>query len=225
MSSATIMKTLPKMMIPLALSVGLAALNSLVPPVSAQPDPEDQPAKEAQDESPTPTSQPTEEKPAAKAAKGESSTELEPPREPSAADILKALTRPEDAPPKPLILPSQQGQTVRRKDVDPGSLPPNAIVPMAPRLYPDGFRIVDRPGRLTREGDYYVFAFESRGRGEPDMPIRLLPNRLLEDMEIVSAGGTRPVVFQISGELTEYHGANYLLVQKLLTRPELGNLK
>lgn len=219
------MKTLPKMMVPLALSVGLAALISLVPPVSAQPDPEDQPAKEAQDESQTPTSRPTEEKPPVNAAKGESATELEPPREPSAADILKALTRPEDAPPKPLILPSQQGQTVRRKDVDPGSLPPNAVVPMAPRLYPDGFRIVDRPGRLTREGDYYVFAFESRGRGEPEMPIRLLPNRLLEDMEIVTAGGTRPVVFQISGELTEYHGANYLLVQKLLTRPELGNLK
>lgn len=151
--------------------------------------------------------------------------DLEPPREPSAADILRELTRPEDAPPKPVILPSQPGQTVRRTDVDPSAIPANAVAPIAPKLYPDGYRIVDRPGRLAREGDYYVFSFESRGRGEPELPIRLLPNRLLEDMEIVTAGGTKPVVFVISGELTEYHGVNYLLVQKLLTRPELGNLK
>ncbi|RIK69370.1 MAG: hypothetical protein DCC65_01105 [Planctomycetota bacterium] len=153
------------------------------------------------------------------------SDELEPPREPTATDILRELTRPDDAPPRPVILPSQPGQTVRRKEVDPSAIPPNAVAPVTPKLYPDGYRIVDRPGRLAREGDYYVFAFESRGRGEPELPIRLLPNRLLEDMEIVTAGGTRPVVFLISGELTEYHGVNYLLVQKLLTRPELGNLK
>jgi hypothetical protein len=52
-----------------------------------------------------------------------------------------------------------------------------------------------------------------------------LPNRLLEDMEVASAGGSKSVVFIVSGELTEYHGANYLLVQKLLTKPNLGNLK
>lgn len=151
--------------------------------------------------------------------------EMEPPHEPSASDILKALTKPEDAPPKPVILPTQPGQTVERKEVDPSVIPPNAVAPITPRLYPDGYRIVDRPGRLAREGDYYVFAFESRGRGESELPIRLLPNRLLEDMEIASAGGSKAIVFLISGELTEYHGVNYLLVQKLLTRPNLGNLK
>lgn len=151
--------------------------------------------------------------------------EIEPPIEPSASDILKALTKPEDAPPKPVILPTEPGQTIQRKEVDPSVLPQNAVAPITPRLYPDGYRIVDRPGRLAREGDYYVFAFESRGRGEAELPIRLLPNRLLEDMEIASAGSTKPIVFLISGELTEYHGVNYLLVQKLLTRPTLGNLK
>lgn len=150
---------------------------------------------------------------------------VEPPAAPSPADILRALTKPEDAPPKPVILPAQPGQTIRRKEVDPSALPPNAVAPIAAKLYPDGYRIVDRPGRLAREGDYYVFAFESRGRGEIEPPIRLLPNRLLEDMEIISAGATKPVVFLISGELTEYHGINYLLIQKLLTRPEMGNFK
>ena len=184
----------------------------LILPVIAQQQPDDakpdQPAK-----SDPATTQPAD------------ADEIEPPREPSATDILKALTKPEDAPPKPVILPTEPGQTIERKEVDPAILPQNAVAPITPRLYPDGYRIVDRPGRLAREGDYYVFAFESRGRGEAELPIRLLPNRLLEDMEIASAGGTKPIVFLISGELTEYHGVNYLLVQKLLTRPELGNLK
>jgi hypothetical protein len=90
---------------------------------------------------------------------------------------------------------------------------------------PDGYRIVDRPGRLVRQAEHWVFSFESRGRGAVEIPIRLLPNRLLEDMEVFSAGGTKPVVFVVSGEVTEYHNANYLLVQKLLTRPNLGNLE
>lgn len=174
----------------------------------------------AQDRSETasPTTRPAVE------GKSEPATELEPPREPSPEEILKELSKQSDAAPRPVIPPSRPGQTVR-KTVDASALPPNTIVPPTPKLFPDGYRIVDRPGRLTREGDYYTFTFESRGQGTPELPIRLLPNRLLEDMEIVSEGGTKSVVFLISGELTEYHGVNYLLIQKLLTRPNLGNLK
>ena len=174
----------------------------------------------AQDRSETdsPTTRPAAER------KTDAAPELEPPREPSPEEILKELSRQGDAAPRPVIPPSRPGQTVR-KTVDPSALPPNTIAPPTPKLFPDGYRIVDRPGRLTREGDYYTFTFESRGQGTPELPIRLLPNRLLEDMEIVSEGGTKSVVFLISGELTEYHGVNYLLIQKLLTRPNLGNLK
>lgn len=152
--------------------------------------------------------------------------DIEPPREPTASQILEALSKDADEAPRPVILPSKPGQTVRRRaDLDPSAIPANAIQPAQRRLYPDGYRIVDRPGRLTREGDYYVFSFESRSDGPPEPPIRILPNRLLEDMEIASAGGTKSAVFLVSGELTAYHGVNYLLVQKLLTRPNLGNLK
>lgn len=208
------------------LTLAPAAMIAAVSIAKAQSPQESQPKQnEAPEETPASTEPADQETGQPAEKRDDTPAEIEPPREPTAADILKALTRPDDAPPKPVILPSQQGQTVRRKEVDQSTLPQNAVAPIAPRLFPDGYRIVDRPGRLTREGDYYVFAFESRGRGEPELPIRLLPNRLLEDMEIVSAGGTKPVVFQISGELTEYHGVNYLLVQKLLTRPELGNLK
>jgi hypothetical protein len=148
---------------------------------------------------------------------------IEPRHEPSAAEILRELSRTSDAP-RPVVLPSQPGQQ-RQTVVASSSLPANAVAPLAQKLYPDGYRIVDRPGRLAREGDYYTYSFESRTEGTVDLPVRLLPNRLLEDMEIVSSGATKPVVFLVSGEMTSYHGVNYLLVQKLLTRTNLGNLK
>lgn len=155
--------------------------------------------------------------------KSDPAPEMDPPHEPTPAEILKELSKDANAPAR-MVTPSRPGAT-HRSTVETGALPPNAVAPVQPRLFPDGYRLVDRPGRLTREGDYYTFAFESRGQGAPELPIRLLPNRLLEDMEVASAGGSKSVVFIVSGELTEYHGANYLLVQKLLTKPNLGNLK
>jgi hypothetical protein len=134
------------------------------------------------------------------------------------------LTKVGDGAPRVPIRPDRHGQD-ERTVVAEEAAPRNAVAPPSRKLWPDGYRLVDRPGRLVREEDYWVYSFESRGRGTPELPIRLLPNRLLEDMEIISAGGTKSVVFVISGEVTEYHGVNYLLVEKLLTRPQLGNLK
>lgn len=150
--------------------------------------------------------------------------EWEPTREPSPSEILRELSKQDRTAPRPVIRPTVPGQTTRVEPA-PEAMPPNAVVPIHRKLLPDGHRLVDRPGRLTREGEYYTFSFETRTEGVPELPIRLLPNRLLEDMEMVSAGGAKPVVFLVSGEATEYHGVNYLLIQKLLTRPELGNLK
>jgi len=148
----------------------------------------------------------------------------EPRREPDPTAVLRELTNKQNAAPRPVVLPNRPNQ-IRTTVMAPEAIPANAIRPVSTRLLPDGYRLVDRTGRLTREGDYYVFAFESRSEGEAEAPIRLLPNRLLEDMEDFSEGGARPVVFIVSGEITEYHGVNYLLLQKLLTRPNLGNLK
>ncbi len=146
-----------------------------------------------------------------------------PPREPTPSEILQALTEKANAPTR-LVRPAAPGRS-RRTVQSSGAIQDNAIRPPEPKLLPDGYRIVDRPGRLVGEGEQWVFSFEGRGRGAVELPIRLLPNRLLEDMEVFSAGGTKPVVFVVSGEVTEYHNANYLLVQKLLTRPNLGNLE
>jgi len=142
----------------------------------------------------------------------------------SPEELLKELQKDTMRTGRPITAADRPGPAQRRV-VDVDSVADGGIRPAAKKLLPDGSRIVDRPGRLTREGNYFTLSFESRGQGAPEMPIRLLPNRLLEDMEIVSAGGTKSIVFVVSGEVTEYRGVNYLLVQMLLVRPDLGNLK
>lgn len=149
--------------------------------------------------------------------------EPQPRREPSPSEILRELTKQSTAR-RPVVSPVSPGQPDRGVVAE-EALPANSIAAPAAKLFPDGYRIVDRLGRLVREGDLWVFSFENRGQGAPELPIRLLPNRLLEDMERFSEGGTKPTIFIISGEITEYHNVNYLLLQKLLTQPDLGNLK
>lgn len=173
------------------------------------------------DPTPAQTSQPS----AAPAAPASARPEpVEPRREPSASEILDALSSQKRGEFRPVVRPTLPGRATRT-ELAPEGRPRDAVVPADTRLLPDGYRLVDRPGRMQREGDFWVFSFESRSTQKAEPPIRLLPNRYLEDMEIASAGGTRPVVFLVSGDVTEYHGVNYLLVQKLLLRPDLGNLK
>jgi len=199
------------------------------PPATKKPAAPAGEAKHAEDKPAPAASQPSATQPAAGGTKEEKKattqrSDPEPRREPTPSEILRELTKSSGAAPRPVVRPVTPGQREVTR-VDETSLPPNAVAPVTPKLMPDGYRLVDRPGRLAREGDYWVFTFENRSRGEAEIPIRLLPNRLLEDMEVVSEGGTKAVVFVVSGEVTEYHGVNYLLIQKLLTRPDLGNLK
>lgn len=95
----------------------------------------------------------------------------------------------------------------------------------AEALRPEGSMVVDRAGRLVRDAEWWTFAFESEGKVLRERPLRLLPNRMLEFMETASAGGRSDVVFIISGQVTEYHGANYLLAKKVLVRRQMGNIR
>jgi len=156
----------------------------------------------------------------------EKTTEDGPPpsRRVNARDILDRMrsNRRESQP----ILPVRPGVTrEQRVNAAPGAVPGNAVAPVNRKLRPDGSRLVDRAGRLTHSGDYLTFTFESRSEGTEELPLRLLPNRLLEDMELISESGRKPIVFVVSGQVTEYRGVNYLLVEKLLQRAELGNFR
>ncbi len=151
------------------------------------------------------------------------SSDAKPPRQPSADDVLRALQR--DLDPRRPVIPRDSTSGVR-STYPTDSAPDSSTMRRAGPLLPEGYRLVDRPGRLASgSGWEWMFVFEERGTGDVEQPIRLLPNLLLERMEIISEGGRESVVFMISGDVTEYHGENYLLVQKLFVRPNLGNLR
>lgn len=91
-------------------------------------------------------------------------------------------------------------------------------------LLPEGAYLVDRAGRLVKRENWWTFVHEDQGRVVRSRPLRVLPSQLLETMEYASAEGTGDIVFLVSGEITEFHGRNYLLLRKVLIRRPMGNL-
>jgi len=166
------------------------------------------------------------------AAKAESTTQpssikdealIEPPRQPSATEILQELMKRQQ--PRPAIMPSRPGMVTEERLPSAATEPAVSPSRQEHPLLPDGSTIADRVGRLTRRADGWYFTFESEGKVLREPPMQILPNRDLQTMEVVSANGTRPVKFRVSGEVTEYRGANYLLLRKVLIIHDLGNLK
>jgi hypothetical protein len=143
----------------------------------------------------------------------------EPVQQPTADDIIRAFQR--ERPTAVPVLPSgPEDETHVRAELptptgDRGTRP----------LLPDGYMLVDRVGRIVKEGDDWVFVFESDTSTYEEPPMGLLRNQTLERMVRESRGGLDPVVFIVSGEVTEYQGQNFLLPRKVLRKRDLGNLK
>lgn len=126
--------------------------------------------------------------------------------------ILNALDK---LPHSPVIPPTQFS--------DDAALPGGSDVEDSPyRIRAQGLPIINRVGRIVPEGVWWKFIFESDGDPPGEQPVRLLPCRELEWMENASNNGKRAVKFLISGELTEYHGRNYLLLRKVLVDQNLN---
>ncbi|UCE62280.1 MAG: hypothetical protein JSU63_11315 [Phycisphaerales bacterium] len=92
-------------------------------------------------------------------------------------------------------------------------------------LLPDGAPLVDRPGRIIDEGQWWVFVFESDHPDYPEPPMKLLPNQNVEFMVRASGRGEDGLVFLVSGEVTVYRDENYLLPRVVMRRVDSGNLK
>lgn len=139
------------------------------------------------------------------------------PAQPSPEDIIRQFQkqRPQAVP----VLPSggQDETIVRGEPATGGSV--------GGVLLPDGARMVDRSGRVSQEGDWWVFSFEPDSTGKGEMPMKLLPNQSLERMVRESRGGADSVIFIVSGEVTEFRGENFLLPRKVLRKRNFGNLK
>jgi hypothetical protein len=82
----------------------------------------------------------------------------------------------------------------------------------------EGTDLVDRVGRLQKgsEGDQEEFVFEADGRALRDPPVVILPNLKLMSMETAVSNSSHDLRFRITGTVTEYHGRNYILLEKVV---------
>lgn len=158
----------------------------------------------------------------------------------AASSALAQTTRPDDAPTTapsaaqdaaPSSADQVLNQMLRPSDTDtavvaspepaPTSLSiPQAISPAGSTgpIWREGTDIVDRMGRLKKspDGVQEEFTFDSDRRALGDPPVILLPNLLLMQMETALSQASHDLRFRITGTVTEYHGRNYLLLERFV---------
>ena len=146
----------------------------------------------------------------------ESSDDTAPSSQPAAPNDPETILNALDKLPRSPIIPPKQFS-------DEAVLPGGSEAEETPyRLRAQGLPVINRLGRIVGEGTWWKFIFESDGDPPGEQPVRLLPCRELEWMENASNNGKRAVKFLVSGELTEYHGRNYLLLRKVLVDQNLN---
>lgn len=138
----------------------------------------------------------------------------------SSEDVLTRMLRPSGARAAEPLQPSTAPGTMI--DQTSGA---RALAPDAPptHVLREGDMIVNRTGRLTRsaDGQQWEFTFDADGKTLQDPPLIILPNLKLMDMEEAVKSSRRDLRFRITGEVTEYRGRNYVLLQKVLVVPEV----
>ena len=95
----------------------------------------------------------------------------------------------------------------------------------ARRLIPDGSALVQRPGRVVHEGQWWTLVFESDHPDHPEPPMKLLPNKSVEMMLEASKRQAGGLVFLVSGEVAVFWGENFLLPRVAMLRADPGNLR
>jgi hypothetical protein len=126
----------------------------------------------------------------------------EPPSQPTAEDVLRALKH--RRPVNDVIPPGSRAarDAVARNPTASDQL-----------LLPEGLSVVGRTGRLSSEGQWWIFAFDDDASLPP---MKLLPNANLELMVGTLRGASVPVRFTVTGELTVFEGENFLLPRTAL---------
>ena len=100
-----------------------------------------------------------------------------------------------------------------------GAVVPNAQPQPVAR---EGTLLLDRIGRLTpsADGKSFELTLEADGVVLADPPLILLPNRKLMQLEDTVKASFADQRFRVSGEVTEYRGRNYLLLQRWNVVPD-----
>jgi hypothetical protein len=179
------------------------------PPADAEPTPEPEP-EAAPDSQASPPAEPERPQPSPPAPPTD-----QPPGQPTAEEVLRAFEQ--DRPKNEPLTPVDVSLATPGGKEDPAAKRPRA-------RYPDGYMLTERAGRITRDGQWYIFSFESSSTAFEEPPVKLLPNLMLERAAFEIQGSPN-LVFVVSGEITDFNGENYLLLRKLLRRRDLGNIR
>jgi hypothetical protein len=173
-------------------------------------------AQQGAGRSQTPTTQPASGARPATRPSGDAATR--PAKSLSADEMLSQMLKPPAGADRPLA--PVDGPPAADRMSGRGAVAPDAPVVSVRR---EGTFIIDRVGRLTHNADrtQAEFVFESDGRALRDPPVVILPNLKLMVMEDAAGGADRDLRFKVSGMLTEYRGRNYLLLEKVVTVPEV----
>jgi hypothetical protein len=139
----------------------------------------------------------------------------------SAEEMLTQLLRPTTQAAKPLQPVADGGGGVINRTTGSG-----ALAPGAERMYilSEGTILIDRVGRLARaaDGQNWELTLEADNRVMKDPPMLVLPNKMLTAMQLAVSSQSADLKFRISGELTEYNGRNYILIQKAAQIPDIA---
>ena len=137
----------------------------------------------------------------------------------SAEETLRQMLQPQGEAARPLQpipdAPPAVDATSGDAAVAPGGTPT--------KVTREGTLLLDRIGRLTRgdDGKTFEFTIDSDGRRMTDAPMILLPNRRLQQLEDRVQSSYRDLKIRASGEVMEYRGRNYLLLQRWSVVPEV----
>ncbi len=133
-------------------------------------------------------------------------------RRPAQAEVIEQLLRNRER--SNLILPQDPDAVIVGGE--------SAAAAPGQKLLLEGTMLVERAGRLVRDGEKSMFEFVSEAGDEHLHSMELLPSQLLEAMENEAEQGGE--TFIVSGEVTRYRGRNYLRLVKVLRRVGHGNL-
>lgn len=96
-----------------------------------------------------------------------------------------------------------------------------------PKLRREGDFVINRRARVARtvDGARSMLVYEADSAKAPDPPMILLPCQLLESMETIVRQRGDNVVFVVSGQVTIYRGANYLMPTMVKEAGDTENLR
>lgn len=136
----------------------------------------------------------------------------------SAEETLKQMLQPQSHGAEPIQPLPDTTPSVDATSGESAVAPGAATQPLAR----EGSLLFDRIGRLSRsaDGKDFEFTLDSDGKTLTDPPLVLIPNRKLMQLEDRVKTSYRDLKIQVSGEVTEYRGRNYLLLQRWSVVPD-----